>query len=528
MKKGIKILLMSLFLIPIGVNAATVDVSLSCPDSANADSEVTCTIKATPNGSDLKGLEAKFDITGGTYVNFSLDSGWTKYSSSAVGFSIAKNDTTTTTVSSVGTLKVKMPTSGNAVVKLVDVVGTNSNYDTLKSSGASKTIRVKSNVNTLESLSISGTKIVFNKVITTYNVTVDAPSTTISASKTDAYSTVNGLGNKNLNYGNNTFYVDVLAENGSKKTYTININRPDNRSSNNNLSSLKISEGKINFNKDTTNYKVEVNSDITKISIEAALEDSKATFRSGYGSRTVNLNYGNNTIQIKVLSEKQTEKVYTINVIRKDERNSNNNLSNISLSNGVLNFNKEITEYQVSVENQVEEITVSAQPEDSKAKVEIFGAGKIQLGSNEIKIKVTAENGNTKEYRIIVIKKEKNQILDNNNYLKELDIIGYEIDFSKEKTEYVLTIKDETELQITFLPESEKAMATMTGNEELNNDSIIKISVYAENGSVKYYNIYIDKEENKKNDFLLPISIGVFAVGFITFVGSLYYFKHNK
>ena len=56
MKKGIKLLIATLFMMPIGVSAATVDVSLSCPATASANSEVSCVIKATPNGADLKGI----------------------------------------------------------------------------------------------------------------------------------------------------------------------------------------------------------------------------------------------------------------------------------------------------------------------------------------------------------------------------------------------------------------------------------------------------------------------------------------
>ena len=134
MKKGLKLLIMTLFLMPLGVKAATVDINLSCPDSANANSEVSCTVSATPNGSDLKGLEAKFNITGGNYSSFNLGDGWTTYSSTQIGFSLGKNMASTETTT-VGTLKIKMPETGNITVKLVDVAGTNSAYDTLTSTG---------------------------------------------------------------------------------------------------------------------------------------------------------------------------------------------------------------------------------------------------------------------------------------------------------------------------------------------------------------------------------------------------------
>lgn len=521
MKRGIKFLIAGLFMMPLGVNAATLDVSLSCPNSANANSEISCVISATPNGSDLKGIEAKFDITGATYSSFSLEGGWTSYSSTQIGISLAKNEATTTTTN-VGTLKVKMPASGNAVVKLVEVAGANSAYDTLTSAGTSKTIRVKSNINTLESLSISGATINFDKNNTNYNVTIDSSTATIEASKTDQYSTVTGTGNKTLNYGNNSFNIDVTAEDGTKKTYTINVTRPDNRSTNNNLSTLTISNGEINFNRDTTNYNVEVDTD--KITIGATIEDPKASFVGNYGPRTVNLKYGKNTIKIKVRSEKEIEKEYVINVTRKDNRNNNNNLSNITLSSGNLLFNKDITEYQVSVDYEVETITISALTENPKAKVEFPNSVNLQIGNNEIIIKVIAENETTKEYKINVIRKEKNQILDTNNYLKTLNIAGYDIKFNKNTSTYEVVIKEETKLNITFVPESDKALATLTGNENLKDGSTIKISVYAEDGNIREYKINVIKE-TKEEGISLPIAIGVFAVGLLTFIGSVCYIK---
>lgn len=69
-------------------------------------------------------------------------------------------------------------------------------------------------------------------------------------------------------------------------------------------------------------------------------------------------------------------------------------------------------------------------------------------------------------------------------------------------------------------------MATMTGNESLNNDSVIKISVFAENGSVKEYNIYIDKVSATNNN-LLYVGIAVFIIGLVAFIGSIYYFKRK-
>ena len=89
----------------------------------------------------------------------------------------------------------------------------------------------KSSVNTLSSLSVSGQAISpkFDKNTLNYSVTVpnNVTNVTINATATDAKATVSGKGSKNLSEGSNKFSIVVTAENGSKKTYTINITRKE-------------------------------------------------------------------------------------------------------------------------------------------------------------------------------------------------------------------------------------------------------------------------------------------------------------
>ena len=347
MKRKIVVIIL-MMMVPMYVKAASLSATLSCPESANASSEVSCTLKAKSSGANLKGLGANFEISGGTYSNFVLGSGWISYSLSSKGMSLQLNNPTQNEVT-VGTLKVKMPSSGKAEVNITNIVGTDPSYNTMNTSNLSKSIRVKSTVNTLDSLTISGAKIEFDKNKTTYDVTIDGASTTISAVKTDQYSILSGTGTKTLKYGKNTYSITVTSESGSKKVYTVNVTRPDNRSTNNNLASLKVSNGTINFNKATITYSVEVEAAVSKIKVEGTLEDSTATFVKNYGPRDVTLNYGKNVIQIKVKAENESEKTYTINVTRKDSRSNNTNISEITLSSGEIKFDKNQTEYKTSV-----------------------------------------------------------------------------------------------------------------------------------------------------------------------------------
>ena len=341
------ILLCLLILVPIKTNAASVNVSLSCPSSANVGETINCKVNISSDV-NIVGVKAKYSLSGMTWVGFTPASGFTISDSSASGF-LVQNLNNTSKNFTVGTIKVKVNSQGS--ITLTNITASDTNDALLSSSNKTASIRIKSKNNNLGSLSLSNGTLTptFNANTTNYSATINASNVTINATKGDNYQTISGTGTKNLNYGNNKFNIVVTSESGAKKTYTINITRPDNRSSNNNLKSLSIDKGNISFNKNTLNYNVNVDSNVTSIKINASIEDSKASFVSGYNPRTVNLNYGNNAIQIKVKAENQSIKTYTINVNRKDNRSNNNYLSNITLDQGNISFDKNTLSYNTSV-----------------------------------------------------------------------------------------------------------------------------------------------------------------------------------
>ena len=81
-----------------------------------------------------------------------------------------------------------------------------------------------------------------------------------------------------------------------------------------------------------------------------------------------------------------------------------------------------------------------------------------------------------------------------NNFLKSLEISGYEIEFNRSKLDYELNIFKEKKLDIIALAEHEAAKVEITGNKRLRNKSVIKITVTAENGDTKEYKINIIKK----------------------------------
>ena len=100
-------------------------------------------------------------------------------------------------------------------------------------------------------------------------------------------------------------------------TKTVNVVKPREKSTNNNLKSLSVAGYDLSpsFNKNTLEYTVNVESNVEKVTINAAKEDGYASI-SGTGEKDVV--EGDNKFEVKVTSETGSSKVYTINVIVKD------------------------------------------------------------------------------------------------------------------------------------------------------------------------------------------------------------------
>lgn len=209
---------------------------------------------------------------------------------------------------------------GNTKVSITNPSATDEEGNGVSINGGTHTIKILSNINTLSNIKVEGANIDFKENTNNYNLTIDAPTTTIEIAKKDSSSTITGdVGTLNLNYGLNTFSIIVKSESGLKRTYTLNINRPDNRSKENSLSSLKISDAEIKFNKEKLNYNITVNNNVSNIKLEATLTDNKSSFVENYGPRIVNLNVGQNKIEIKVKAENEEIKTYTVNVVRSEK-----------------------------------------------------------------------------------------------------------------------------------------------------------------------------------------------------------------
>ncbi|NQX59262.1 S-layer homology domain-containing protein [Paenibacillus qinlingensis] len=191
-------------------------------------------------------------------------------------------------------------------------------------------------------------------------------------------------------------------------------------STDNTLSGLGISAGTLSptFDAATTAYTSILPDGISEILITPTTNNSGAkvtvngaTIVSGSTSNAIQLQAGDNVIEIVVAAEDLSTKTYQLTVTR--VLSTNNNLSNLALSAGTLSptFDAETTEYTSNVSNGVTEIQVTPTVANS-ATVSVNGnevvsgsastAIQLQVGDNVIAIVVTSENLLTKTYRLKV------------------------------------------------------------------------------------------------------------------------------
>lgn len=197
---------------------------------------------------------------------------------------------------------------------------------------------------------------------------------------------------------------------------------------------------------------------------------------------------------------------------------SNNYLSTITVDGEeIKNFSKNTSKYFVKVENDVSTISIEAEAEDEKAKVEIDGPDTLKIGDNEYTISVTSENDTTKFYKVIVTRKEADE--SSNTDIDNIKVKGYNLNFDKNSKTFYLSInKDTTKLNIEVTLDDEKSNYEIKGNENLKDGSIVKIIVTAEDGSTDTYRIIIQKDSKSNVPLIIILISSIIIISIVVFV----------
>ena len=380
----------------------------------------------------------------------------------------------------------------------------------------------KSSVKTLKSLVPSKGSLspAFASGTTSYtiNLTDDVSSITFNATPTDSKATVSGT-TCSLNSSSTVCKVVVKAEDGTTQTYSVTVNKKttqeDKKSSDATLKSLDVSGYTLSpkFSKNTTTYSMTVKNNIASLKVDAVPTDSKAKVTITGNS---NWKVGVNPIKIKVTAEDGTTKVYTVNVTRKadtskpssdpktddeDEKSNDSYLKDIIISDGIISpkFDKNKTEYSITVPYEVTKLNLDYVKSNDKANVKVRGNSDFKVGEvNTVTIDVTAEDGSLRTYTINVTRSDKKS----NNDLEDIIIEDGDLDpdFDPDKTEYTVDIPgDKDNINIKAITNNSKAKVQILGNDNLKEGkNKISIIVTDENGFSKIYTVYAYKKVNKK------------------------------
>lgn len=194
---------------------------------------------------------------------------------------------------------------------------------TRESSSTGTTTVSKSTDNTLKSLTINSSHEIspkFSKNISSYNVTVpySVEKLDLTYVTNNSKAKVKVTGNSNFKVGEvSVVEIEVTAEDGSIRNYTLNVTR-STKESDNDLKEIKITKADLSpkFDPNVLEYTTTVsgNADKLDISALAVSSDSKVEV---IGNE--NLKEGHNTVLIKVTDKNGFTKYYTIDVLKEKQ-----------------------------------------------------------------------------------------------------------------------------------------------------------------------------------------------------------------
>ena len=382
-------------------------------------------------------------------------------------------------------------------------------------SSTTYTINITRKINTnatVTDITVAGETIDgFDPSTATYDlgsVPYDTTTLELGATPTPGAVLSGDIGVQDLKVGDNTFELNVTAQDGvTTGKYTIKVRRKSNDYSLSNISVVSSPNSVVN--KDVNgDYSIDVPSGVSNITIVPTTTHSGATVTNL--SDLSNIDISNvSYVDIEVTAE---DELYsgTHRVKINKLKSTNVFLSSLTVDQGIISpmFDKETVSYTVNVGTDVNDITLTAVAEDSKAVVSGDGVKTLNPGSNTFVITVTAEdNVTTKDYTVVVIREQKSILT-----LSDLTIDGVTIDgFSPNKTDYVITVpfsKVSIDIQATPYDVDASITGSGIGSHALTKDSeTFSFTVTAQDGSTQVYNVTVNKESPDSNNLLTDILV---------------------
>lgn len=432
-------------------------ITLSCLEVASLGEVIQCQVEED----EYIGIKAKYYFDDGlSYQGMQVNSNWKSYYNGLEGFSVgnvvSRDKLSFTLGVQVG---IDVLVNQDYSIKLMNIEGNTLDYQYIKLGDVESKVRVVSDDNTLEKLTVSEGKLIpnFDKNVTQYQVEVSSDHIFIEGIATDSNAKVEGdIGQHNLYYGGNRFVVRVISVRGNVRDYVIEVIRtiPSN-----------------NQGTDTSS------GNSSELNGEAITKSNDVTLKS------------------------------------------------LSISNGKIDFKSDTFFYSVMVDYDVDKIDVEAIPNSEKAKIEIEKLDKLEVGENTILVKVIAEDGSIGNYVIVVTRNDKKS---NDASIRDIVIKGYDLKFKSSIYQYDLEIDQEDKLDIKVELNDQKATYKIIGNKNLKNNSKIDIVVKAEDGTERKYQVHIIKlNESNSSSIVDKISI-ISLISFVLFMLVLLVIKRMR
>ncbi|NLJ17502.1 cadherin-like beta sandwich domain-containing protein [Globicatella sulfidifaciens] len=406
---------------------------------------------------------------------------------------------------------------GESKIELKNLAISDASFRNINLSDSSLTITVvddendkdksASSNNNLSNLQIEGYNLepTFKSDTTVYFLELDndVEEIKVKAQTEDGKSKIlSGDGIHKLKEGKNIIVVSVKAEDGSIQNYTINVLK-------------KANQKDEDENKKPDNNKPKDDKNGSPNDKNDHEED---------GTKTDSNNSSNDKDKNNISQKETNQGMNSVN-----NSSSNNFVLDIQgIGNLDKNFEKDIYKYHSVVDRDTEKLEPIVTLEDSNATYELIGPDKLKLGKNEVILRVTAPNGESRDYIFEVIRTDEVD----NSLLSDLQVGGYAINpgFREDVNYYTLAVgSDVSSLGVSATPKYGGAQVNITGNNKLNyGANYIKISVSGEEKMNTYVVEVIRQHEDAKLNIVPWIISGLLAILLIVTIVVLIFMNKLK
>ncbi|MBE6141102.1 MAG: hypothetical protein E7172_06225 [Firmicutes bacterium] len=492
-KKFEKIIFLLLILIPFNIKASMLKIETS-NTTIKPNEEVTFTFSSDTTFGSMQS-QIIYDVTKWDYVSYQDLSSQTVTNIEDGIIVVSLSDANGISGNFLTlTLKAKdTAVSGRSTISIkTDDCKSTDGLTPIAMESGSLTLKhyLASNNANLKNLTIPNCRIDFHPDTTTYNCPdSNSESVLIIANAEDKHAKLAGTGSVKLNYGDNKIEINVTAEDGTKKNYTVFIKRIDERSKENNLASLSVNGYELNFNNEKTTYDLHVKKNDTTITINAKAKDETSTIN---GTGTFNLNSDKQQFIIKVTAENESEKIYTINVFKSTENIPSNKLIKLIANDLVLDHNQFIN--LIGVENNINKLNLIYETLSNTSTYEIKGNENLKDGINIITIKVKDTDLDYNTYTLIVYKESLIKKVNNIEEIKNIN-----------QNYLINTLKNNLNIKKSLINKLKNTKFNIKYNVLNNTKGLIYSLTFDKNVILeKDFNIKLNKISAKKYEINIP------------------------